>query len=362
MSTISRRNEGLRDVSSAASSRGSMRSKDRRRALLPLAACSSLLACLPSAADAASAPIVTGSHGSVTLDQIAGGNSSFTSEHRIEARSYEFHFPPHAAQGPDIWYLIRLDVSIVFASGAESGSVLVSGFTDDQAAAQVEFYPGRDKRGRPVVRWDSIDLIRGSSAGRRHGEEARVHYVNYLQFKGVRPGSSTLTFQVERFGGARTSEVRIGPSSGVYATPAGPVELKLSADFPDEGVLAVGEPAQLEVDVANKSPRVAENVTVTVRPQSSHLFIDGLAQRTIERIDGAATTHFTIGRTRPGRLRVKVLAAAPNGSEALAVIESEVTDDGDGREFTQWIALAIGAIAITGGAALVRRRKVRGTK
>ncbi len=321
-----------------------------------------MLAC-PTVAEASSALTVVGAKSDATLERIADGSVSFSGRDSIEARSFRFNFLPGAEQGPDTWYLIRLDLSVSFAPNTGPGSVLVSGFTRGQAGAQVEFYPGRDDDGDPIVDWGSVDLIRGQAAGRSHGTEVHLHYANYLPFRGVRPGPTALTLQVERFGRARVAEVKVGPASGIYATAASPVELSLRADIPDEGVLTAGRASRLEVEVSNESTRVARNVTVSLRPQSAHMFLDGPAQRTIQRLEGTTTTHFTLGRTRPGTLRVQVTAAAPNGSEALAVVESEVVPDGGGEnDFKPWIALAIAAVALAGVAAFIRSRKKEGAK
>lgn len=329
-------------------------------ALLP-AACS--LAVGVSQASASPAPVVVDADGGVSLSRVTGGGISFPVARGAEARSFPFTFAPGADQGPDTWYLIRLDVSVAFEPDAKAGSVLVSGFSRGQAGAQVEFYPGQTKGGKPTVNWASVDLIRGQAEGRSRGRKAQVHYLNYLPFAGVHPGPSTLTFQVERFGGARVSEVKIGPASGVYATEQSPVELEVAADIPDEEVVDAGEPTRLEVEVTNTSARVAHDVAVTVMPQASHMFVEGPARRTIKRLQGTETASFTIGRTRPGKLRVKASASAPNGAEGLAVVEAQVAEGTDEeKSFVPWIGLAAAAIAIAASAVLFRRRKSKGEK
>lgn len=332
----------------------------RGHVLLSVAA-SSVLA-VPAAA-ASPVPIVAGPEGRVRLAELAGGGISLPGARAAEARSFRFNFPlGSTSQGPDTWYLIRLDVSVAFEPGSSSGSVLISGFSRGQAGAQVEFYPGRTKRGRPFVRWESVDLIRGQAAGASRGHEARVRYLNYLPYAGVRPGPATLTLQLERLGGAEVSEVRIGAASGVYATPAGPVELKLDASIPDRQTLATGEPARLEVEVSNTSTRPAEDVVVALMPQTGHMFVDGTPRRTIKSLEGSETVEFTVGRSRPGTLRVKAIAGAPNGAEAQTVLEAEVGGGDEGEGFRPWIVLALAAAAGLGAMALTRRPKQKERK
>lgn len=339
-----------------------MRNVQRRGyTLLPVATCALLVG--SANAEAAPLSVVAGDNGKATLAEVAGGGITFSGERDAESRSFRFNFPSGADQGPDTWYLIRLDASVSFEPGANSGSALLSGFSRGQAGAQVEFYPGQTKEGRPFVSWGSVDLIRGQAEGRSRGHQARVHYLNYLPYSGVRPGPASLTFQVESFGGARVSEIRIGPASGIYATPVAPVELKLSADIPDEEVLSAGKPARLEVEVTNTSARPAEDVVVALSPQASHMFVEGPTQRTIERLRGSRTVEFNVGRTRPGALRVQVGAVAPNGAEALNVIEAQVAAGREDEKSPKpWIALGVAALAVAGAIPLLRSRKQKGEK
>lgn len=332
-------------------------------ALLPVAACS--LFAGSSAAVALPVPIVTEPEGKITLAELAGGDISLSGDRAVDARSFGFNFPLDAEQGPDTWYLIRLDASVTFAPHSGPGSVLISGFSRGQAGAQVEFFPGRTESGKAFVTWGSVDLIRGQAEGRSSGSEASVRYRNYLPFKGVEPGPANLTFQLERLGEAEVTEVRIGPASGIYATPAGPVELKLEAHTPDAGVLTTGEPTRLEVEVTNTSPRRAREVVISLQPQASHMFVDGPALRRVKDLEGSRTVEFTIGRSRPGTLRVKAVAAAANGAEALSVLEAEVDDrDAGGEGPGPWLAVGFTAAALGGvaAAALNRRRKQGGVK
>lgn len=304
------------------------------------------------AAEAAAVPLVSGSNGSVTVRQLAGKAVVMPARKVLEERSFKFRFPPGAAQGPDTWYLLRMDATVVFAPGSPPGSVVVSGYTGRYAGAQVEFFAERHKGGGTGTSWSTVDLLKGSSEGRSKGRRAHISYRNFAQIRGVEPGLSVLTFEVERFGKARVQSVEIGPESGVYATPAGPVELEVGGGFADDE-LAVGETGELIVEVSNKSPRIEEDIEVTVQPRSDRLFVKGPAQQKIERLDGSAELRFAVGRSQPGELKVVATAVAPNENEAQAVLSAEVGDD-EGAKW-MWLAL-LGLGALTAGAAAAWRR------
>jgi hypothetical protein len=332
----------------------------RRRVLFPVAACSSLLAYLPSAAAAASVPTVAGDRGKATLDQVIGRGITLPGKRQVEGKNFYFRFPPGAKQGRDLWYTVHLDVTTTFAPGPGEGSALVSASTDGQAAAQVEFYPERRQGGRPFTSWDSVDVFNGNRGGRARGRSARVRYENVLQFSGVKAGLTTFEFEVETFGDADIASVAFGPTSGVYATEAGPVELQVESEF-TQGTFNVGEEAELVVRVINKSPRPAEDVDVSIRPRSDHLFVKGPVMRQIEDLVGSATTSFTVGRTRPGELGVVVTAATADGEETSASVTAEIEDGNQSR--SPWlIGAVIGALGTATALWLIRRKRQEDSK
>jgi hypothetical protein len=319
-----------------------------------MVAATSVLAAHPSSAVPAAPLQVPESAGSVTLGELSGTSVILDPKPETASQSFELRMPEGATQGPDTWYLIRLDVSLTFSPDTPPGSVLVSAFVNGQATAQVEFYAERGSRGRPVTRWNSGDYIHGPNEGRFRGRTGHVQYANYLPFGGVRPGLADFTVEAERFGGAKAEEIEIGPSSGIYATEVGPVDLEVTADLSDDE-LRIGESSRLEVEVTNRSSRVAKDVQVVVLPQSKHLFVDGPNERSIAAVDGSARTEFTIGRNRAGKLRVGVVAVASNGSEASTSVEAQVWDQGGGAPW--WAVVAAAVLGLCGVAAARRARK-----
>lgn len=320
------------------------RAKDPR-VLVPLAACT--LATAPPAAAIAPVPVVVGSGSPATLRNLGEGPVSLAGSGETASHQSRFFYPPGADQGPDTWYLIRLDATVTLESPPKSGSVLLSGFSRGQAGAQVEFYSARDRKGKPVVRWESVDLIRGQASGVSKGPTARVSYRNYLPYAGVTPGPANLTFQIESFGGARAPQVRIGPRSGIYETHVAPVELKLDARA-GEKPLSPGEPVELKVTVTNKSARPAHGVGIGLEPGAPGMFVKGGSKRMIGRIGGneSHTATFTVGRTTSGPLRLGIAAAAASGAEAQTRFQAPVAIQAERNGGSgPWLAAALVALA-----------------
>lgn len=147
--------------------------------------------------------------------------------------------------------------------------------------------------------------------------------------------------------------VNFDPASGIYATEAGPVELKVFGKFDDTP--KIGEPADLEVGVTNKSHRSARDVEISVQPRSAHLFVKGSATREIGVLDGSATAHFTIGSTRRGELGVNVIATTPTGEKASAAVTTQI--DEERNSALPLIATVVGASLAALATWLVRRGK-----
>lgn len=281
----------------------------------------------------------------VVLGDLVGGGVSLPTEPRVAKRTFEFGNPENIKQGNGQWYLLRMDATVSFAPQTKRGSVILSGFTNGRAAAQVEFStrPGPD--GSVTTSWNAVDFIQGPNKGSAAGRSVHLSYKNFLQFAGMRLGRNRLTFQLERFGRAKLAKVTIGKRSGVYVASAGPVELALDGAFP-AGPPTVGEPTDVLVTVTNTGPRLARDVRVALMPESSHLIADGPMKRDLGDVRKSRTVRFVVRRTRPGPLRVKALVSARNGSKAHAIFSEAVTgpEDGNGRLwiFVPAIGLLVG--------------------
>jgi hypothetical protein len=298
-------------------------------------------------ASAAPSPALTGSHESVTLEELNGTSLSLSPKGSASER-FAFLLPEGVTQGPDTWYLLRMNVTVTFGSSGGHGSVLVGASTNGRAAAQVEFYPERNRSGRSRVSWDTADLIHGAYDGRAGGRSARVEFVNYLQFKGVMGGANTLTFEAETFGRTDVQDIEIGPASGVYATPIGPPGLVMEANFSDDE-LRVGEPGALEVKVSNLHGRPVKDVVVELQPRSPHLFTKGPVSAAIPRVDGTAVRRFQLGTTQPGSIRVMALAEHRSGANAQAVATAVTSErEALGTGWRLGLAAALTGALLTG--------------
>lgn len=311
-------------------------------------------------ANATPAPLVNGSHGNVTLQELSGTGLVLKPGTDTAIQIFDFEMPEGATQGPDIWYMVRLDVSVTFSSAMPKGSVLISESVNGHSSAQVEFFPEEDKNGNREVSWSSADLIRGSYGGRTRGRTARMTATNYLIPEAVKGGLNQLGFQAKALGGADVAKVEIAPSSSVYATPLGWVELDVEAHFEER--LRVGEEGQLEVEVSNASLRPARSVAVILQPLSSDLFLDGPIGVAIKDLKGTETRNFTVGRTKPGELRVAVLVADASSGEAAKVVVNEKVMAGDGGLTNPWrLALALTLLGLLAGAMTMQRRREAGS-
>lgn len=173
----------------------SSRTATTRNVVLPLAACSSLIAGTPSHAEANPVPVVTGSDGSATLDQVVGRGVILPMERGVEGKSFRFQMPRGAKQGPNVWYTVRLEVTTRFAPDSGDGSILVSSATNEEAVAQIEFYSEHGSNGRAFTDWDSVDVFNGNRGARVEGRNATVKYENVLQFSEVKPGPNVFEFR-----------------------------------------------------------------------------------------------------------------------------------------------------------------------
>jgi hypothetical protein len=307
---------------------------------------------------ASTAPEVLEAGGRATLDQLAGGAISLSTDREIENRTFRFYLPAGAKQGPNTWYTMHLNVEATFARDTGKGSLLVSALTNNRGAAQVNFYPGRRLDGSLAPRWSGVNIFDGSVGELGKGRSARANYVNLLQISGVKPGLNTLTLQAQRFGKARLSSVKIASTSGVYTTSAGPVELALSGTF-TEPPPKVGKTGNLRVKLLNKSPRPAEGVEVTVQPLSPHLFIDGPSTRVMPKFRRSRAVDFRVGSSAPGPLRVGAVAFTVNGERASTEIVTHInSEDGDSPSFWRF-GVVIGLLGLGAGAAMTWRRNRR---
>lgn len=184
----------------------------------------------------------------------------FSVERTIEQRSIPFVLPKQSRQG-QLWYLIRLHFTIVFSERSSSGFVFVSGLTNARAAAQVEFQVRRSARGARVIRWRTLDYIRGGRSRVTTNRRIEIWFENYLQYRGVHGGRNALTVQLERFKGVDIDSLTVHPDSGIEVSPIGPAQLRLAVE-PDSQHVSKGDEFVVRYRLKNVGDRPALHVTV----------------------------------------------------------------------------------------------------
>lgn len=142
-------------------------------------------------------------------------------EEPIEAISIEYILPENAAQGPESWYVIYLHFSIEFSDESDDGSVYVSASTNGRTAAQVKFMTEKQQDDSLTIGWitGSENLIKGDVKHSTFSLSIEdIHFANYLQTSGVKPGLNVLTFKLEQYDGAKVKGLRIFGDSGIALT------------------------------------------------------------------------------------------------------------------------------------------------
>lgn len=216
---------------------------------------------------AASPAVEINAPGLWSLPRLSAHKIVFSTDRRLERSSIPFSLPSGASQGPKRWYLMKLHFTIEFAKASKPGFVFVSGLTNGRAAAQIEFYVQRSAPGGRVVRWRTLDYIRGGRSGTTKNRRVEIRFENYLQFRGVRSGRNVLTIQLERYDGVEVESLTVHPDSGIVLTQTGPARLRIDVE-PSSKRVSVGDEFVLRYTVKNVGQRPALRVSVSpeVRP------------------------------------------------------------------------------------------------
>jgi hypothetical protein len=181
-----------------------------------------------------------------------------------------FGLPRGAAQGPQNWYLVRLNLRLTLAPDSEPGVVYVTATTDSATCGLVELKVS-GKPGAHRIAWTSVGIVDGVRQGTVAGDVVSLHYANYLQRSGVQPGSNDLDFQLAQREGVRVAELRIyAGSSGIEYTPLGPANVRLTAGVPRTRY-RVGQRFDVAFALRNVGERTAKRVSVHAQFPTSRL-------------------------------------------------------------------------------------------
>lgn len=313
-----------------------------------LAACALLV--FAASAGAGSARNVTGGSWTLARDMV------FPLESKFERRFASYVLPRHARQGPAKWYLMHLHFRITFPRHNRPGFVFVSGLTNGRAAALIEFQVLKATDGVSKIHWGTVNYIRGKMEGTTTGRSIEIHYTNYLQYRGVRPGKNVFTVQFERYTATRAASLRVFEDSGVSSTPLSPAHLILAVDDDIEKV-HVGDRFSVRYTLRNTGDRPGQNVVVT--PEFRHKAIEqvGPAAKRLKLLRG--TTHGTL-RFRALQSGVFPLAifVTSGSNKPGQLVEIRVSPRPSAlHTFLGLLPSGIGGLLILAGLVLIRPRR-----
>jgi hypothetical protein len=182
---------------------------------------SAVLVALLTLVSCAAGPRMIDSLGLWSLEKLGYSDLIFPDKEPLEATSIKYILPESAAQGPENWYVIYLHFSIEFSDESDDGSVYVSASTNGRTAAQVKFVIEKHQDDSLTIDWitGSENLIKGDvkqSTSSLSIED--IHFANYLQTSGVKPGLNVLTFKLEQYDGAKVRSLQIFSDSGIALT------------------------------------------------------------------------------------------------------------------------------------------------
>jgi hypothetical protein len=169
----------------------------------------------------AAGPRTIDSPGLWSLEKLGYSDLVFPDKKPLEETAIKYILPESAAQGPENWYALYLHFSIEFSGNSDNGTAYVSASTNGRAAAQVKFVTEKQPDGSLTVDWitGSENLIKGDV---KHSTSSLriedIHFANYLQTSGVKPGLNVLTFKLEQYDGAKVKSLQIFSDSGIALT------------------------------------------------------------------------------------------------------------------------------------------------
>jgi hypothetical protein len=310
------------------------------------------LLALASSAGAASVRGLT--RGSWTLSK----DVIFPLEKKIERRSVPYVLPRHARQGPSRWYLMHLHFRITFPKRNEPGFVFVSGLTNRRAAALVEFHVLKAAHGVSKIRWSTVNYINGKMEGTTSGRSIEIHYTNYLQYRGVRPGRNVFTVQLERYTATRAASLRVFDDSGVSSTPLSPAHLIFAVDD-DVKTVRVGGDFSVHYTLRNTGDRPGQKVQVTPEFRRGTMEQVGSGAKQLKLLRGTVHGTLRFRALRTGVFPLGLFVSSGSNKPGQLV---EIRVSPRPSRFHDVLGLlprGIGGLLLVGGLALVGLRRRR---
>jgi hypothetical protein len=237
-----------------------------------------------------------------------------------------FRLPKSARQGEPLWYILDVTIEVDFNSLAPPGAFsYVSVLTDGHAAAMVGF--SREIiNGQAAVRWNTRDLLTGSTQGLLFDQSMNLHIANYLQRRGVQPGDNELSLRVEHLsGGAAVSTARLLPGSEIAVGPLGPPALRLQGAVSTNRV-RVGDTLTLDYRVTSQGYPAA-GVGVRIDTSAPGLINITAPHQVLEWVGGVEKgRQAQLQGMTPGHYEIRVRAQGQTGGTQQLMIPVEVVD------------------------------------
>lgn len=147
------------------------------------------------------------------------------------SHSASYSLPPPGQQGDNTWYILDIHIHLRLRKTSRYGSVSEVGvLTNGRMAAAIDVFSGRIN-GEPAFWWSSGELFSGPSSGLTLDRDLDVHFKNYLQIQGVRPGKNVFTLTLTHFsGGGAIESAALLPRSRVAEGPLGPPRASLERE------------------------------------------------------------------------------------------------------------------------------------
>lgn len=272
-------------------------------------------------------------------------------------KTVRFRLPEGARQGGSTWYLLRYHFRLVIAPDSGSGRIYVGASTNDRASAQIRFDVDRAGSRVSVVSHE-LGFVAGSQTRAATSLTQEFHFANFLQYKGVKPGINTLSFEVEQYAQAKFRSLTVSPDSGIELSALGPSEVTMTVAVPRRNI-EVGEAFELVVDLKNRRGRSPGSATVRLALPSGLTARTG-ASMTLRWPEGkrAIRATFRLRSSRAGRHGVGVSAVTPVTRPTTSVAIAILPSSAPGQSWWE-AALLAGAVLVAAIGVAVLRRSTR---
>jgi hypothetical protein len=150
-----------------------------------------------------------------SLQRMGYSDLVFPCTARAEAITTDNVLPCDAAQGPDKWYVLHVDMEIEFSEDCQDGMVEVSPMTNGALAEGLVFLTSRPE-GSLEIQWGKC----GADMQSATSSTVSASFSTYLRDAdltdvGVKPGPNSLTFAMSQRGDAKVDRLQIHRSSAI---------------------------------------------------------------------------------------------------------------------------------------------------